>query len=205
MNTATATPQPGVIDPDPSDNSSTVTDVLLLVSDLNVVKVRTSGQPVAGELVSYQITVTNQGPSTITSFTGIDTTTPMLESPSYTVSSGTYDPGTGIWTGPALVTGGVVVFTLSGTVPAAATGLLVNTATATPPAGVIDPDPTDNTSTVTDEIAGVIDLTVSKTGDITYKGGGFLNFTVVVTNQGPSFASGVRVVDALPAGVVNWS
>jgi uncharacterized repeat protein (TIGR01451 family) len=104
-----------------------------------------------------------------------------------------------------LVTGGVVVFTLSGTVPAAATGLLVNTATATPPAGVIDPDPTDNTSTVTDEIAGVIDLTVSKTGDITYKGGGFLNFTVVVTNQGPSFASGVRVVDALPAGVVNWS
>jgi uncharacterized repeat protein (TIGR01451 family) len=205
VNTATATPPAGVIDPDPDDNTSTVTDVLLLVSDLNVVKVRTSGQPVAGELVSYQITVTNQGPSTITSFTGLDTTMPMLESPSYTVSSGTYDPVSGIWTGPALATGGTVVFTLSGTVPASATGLLVNTATVAPPAGVTDPDPTDNTSTVTDEISGVVDLTVTKTGDETYKGGGPLNFTVVVTNNGPSFASGVRVVDALPAGVVSWS
>jgi uncharacterized repeat protein (TIGR01451 family) len=205
VNTATVAPQPGVIDPDQTDNTSTVTDVLLLVSDLNVVKVRTSGQPVAGELVSYQITVTNQGPSTITSFTGVDTTMPMLESPSYTVSSGTYDPGTGIWTGPALATGGTVVFTLTGTVPAAATGLLVNTATVAPPPGYTDPDPSDDSSTVTDGISGVVDLTVTKTGDITYKGGGLLNFMVVVTNKGPSFAAGVNVVDALPTGVVNWS
>jgi uncharacterized repeat protein (TIGR01451 family) len=109
-----------------------------------------------------------------------------------------------------LATGGTVVFTLTGTVPAAATGLLVNTATASPPPGYTDPDPSDNTSTVTDEIAGVVDLTVTKSGDETYKAGGFLNFQIVVTNNGPSFAAGVRVVDVpplatLPAGVVNWS
>jgi uncharacterized repeat protein (TIGR01451 family) len=46
---------------------------------------------------------------------------------------------------------------------------------------------------------------VTKTGDLTYKAGGLLNFVVVVTNLGPSFASGVRVVDPLPAGVVSWS
>ncbi len=65
--------------------------------------------------------------------------------------------------------------------PALATGTLSNTATVLPPAGVTDPDLSNNTSTATDEIGGVIDLTATKIGDDTYKGGGFLNFTVVVT------------------------
>ena len=47
------------------------------------------------------------------------------------------------------------------------------------------------------------DLTATKTGDDTYKGGGFLNYTMVITNLGPSFASGVRVVDVLPNGNLN--
>ena len=204
-NTAVVAPPPDVTDPNLDNNTSIVSDVLALVADLNVVKIRTSGQPVAGEAVTYQITVTNQGPTTITSFGGVDVTTPALENPTYAVDVGTYDPGTGIWTGPALATGGVVVFTLSGTVPAGATGLLVNTATVLPPVGVIDPDLSNNTSTVTDELGGVANLTATKTGDATYKGGGFLSYTMVITNLGPSFASGVRVVDALPTGIVNWS
>jgi len=44
-----------------------------------------------------------------------------------------------------------------------------------------------------------------KTGDEFYLGGGFVSFQVVVTNDGPSFASGVRVTDDLPDGVVSWS
>ncbi|MFM7137307.1 MAG: hypothetical protein ACKO1M_09610, partial [Planctomycetota bacterium] len=132
----------------------------------------------------------------------------LLEGLDFVVSTGSYNPVTGLWTadpGDSFATGETVIFTLTGTVPAGSTGLLVNTVTGLPPDGVIDPDLSNNTSTVSDEITGVIDLTATKTGDELYKGGGFLNFTVVVTNLGPSFASGVRVTDALPAGVVNWS
>jgi len=173
-----------------------------------VVKTRTSGQPVAGLPVTYSIVVTNFGPSSVTSFTGTDTPLPLLEGLGFTVSTGSYDPVSGVWTadpGDSLATGETVSFTLTGTVPAGATGLLVNTVTGLPPAGVIDPDLSNNTSQVTDEIGGVIDLAVTKTGDETYKGGGFLNYTIVVTNQGPSVATGVRVTDALPTGVVSWS
>jgi uncharacterized repeat protein (TIGR01451 family) len=208
VNTATVSPPDGVTDPDPSDDSSTVTDEIDLVADLGVVKTRTSGQPVAGLPVTYEIVVTNFGPSSLMTFTGTDTSTPMLEDLVFAVSTGSYDPDTGLWTadpGDSFATGETVTFTLTGTLAASATGLLVNTATGQPPAGVVDPNQDNNTSTVTDEIVGQIDLTATKTGDETYKGGGFLNFTVVVTNQGPSFASGVRVTDALPAGVVSWS
>ncbi|MFM8415317.1 MAG: FG-GAP-like repeat-containing protein [Planctomycetota bacterium] len=208
VNTAEAEPPAGVIDPTPDDNTFTVTDVIGLVADLAVVKIRTSGQPVAGETVTYQITVTNQGPTTIDSFTGTDTTTPALEGVFFTVSTGTYDSVLNIWTadpGDSLATGETVTFTLTGTVPSGATGLLVNTVKGLPPDGVTDPDLSNNTSTVTDELAGVVDLTATKTGDELYTGGLLLNFTVVITNNGPSFASGVRVEDALPAGVINWS
>jgi uncharacterized repeat protein (TIGR01451 family) len=207
-NTATVTPPEGFDDPNPENNESSVTTELVPTADLAVVKTRTSGDPVAGLPVTYSIVVTNLGPSSVTSFTGTDTTTPALEGLDFTVNTGTYDPLLNIWTadpGDSFATGETVIFTLSGTVPAGATGLLVNTVTGLPPDGVIDPDLSNNTSTVTDEIGGVIDLTATKIGDDTYKGGGFLNFTVVVTNQGPTFAAGVRVLDSLPVGVVNWS
>ena len=61
------------------------------------------------------------------------------------------------------------------------------------------------TDTVTDPITTNVNILVNKTGDITYKAGEFLNFTVVVSNLGTSVANGVAVFDALPANVVNWS
>jgi uncharacterized repeat protein (TIGR01451 family) len=207
-NTATVTPPEGFDDPNPENNTSSVTTELVPTADLAVVKTRTSGQPVAGLPVTYSIVVTNLGPSSVTSFTGTDVPTPLLEDLDFVVSTGTYDVVSGLWTadpGDSFATGETVIFTLTGTVPAGATGLLVNTATGLPPDGVIDPDLSNNTSTVTDEIGGVIDLAATKIGDETYKGGGFLNFTMVVTNLGPSFAAGVRVVDVLPAGIVSWS
>lgn len=149
--------------------------ILLPRADLAVLKARTSGEPVAGAAVEYLISVTNNGPSTILSFALLDTTALALIGAPF----------------------GAPSMGSSHTGTGAWTGLL--------PDGVIDPDPSNTISTMTDEIDGVIDLTATKIGDQTYTSGGLLNFTVVVTNQGPTFAAGVRVVDTLPVGVVNWS
>jgi uncharacterized repeat protein (TIGR01451 family) len=82
-----------------------------------------------------------------------------------------------------------------------APGTYTNTASVTSPTDPTPPPP----ATETTEVVVGIDLGANKTGDELYKGGGFLNFTFIITNSGPSFASGIRVLDVVPAGVVSWT
>ena len=181
-------------------DSDTVTDPIGRNVDLELDKV-TVGSVVAGQTVTYTITITNSGKSDVTGAAVSDPFASVLSGVTWTAlfSDGSTDSGAGdIAETINLPAGGSVVYTVTGLLASAASGTLVNTATVTSP---FDTD----SDTVTDPITGVVDLTVTKTGDETYKGGGPLNFTVVVTNNGPSFASGVSVVDALPAGVVSWS
>ena len=203
-NTATVTAPNGFVDPNPANNTSTDTTALVPTADLGVVKVRSSAAPVvAGSLVSYTITVTNYGQSSVPSFSGVDVTTPALLLPNFTVDTGSYDPILGIWTatpGDSFTAGESVIFTLSGTLPAGATGSLENTVTVSPPAGVTDPNPSNNTSTVIDTITLQGDLSIVKTdGTDTYKSGGTTTYTIVLKNNGPSNVAGVTVVDVLPA------
>ena len=182
--------------------SSTDTDTAKPTVDLAVSKSRTSGLPVAGDPVTYQIVVSNKGPSSLVTFKGVDTTSPALLVPTYSVSTGSYDPVSGVWTagvGDTFDPGETVIFTLTGTVPASAVGPLVNTATATPPAGVIDPDPSNNTSTVTDTIVIKPVLTVTKDNFQTeYVPGKSTTYTIVVTNSGSSDLVGGTISDLLP-------
>src|SRR4029077_19953034 len=94
-------------------------------------------------------------------------------------------------------------FTVVAAISSTATGNLVNTATVTPPAGTTDPNPNNNSATDTDRPAPVADLSVTKTdGSATYLPGGRTTYTIVVTNNGPSFVTGATVIDALPAAIV---
>jgi uncharacterized repeat protein (TIGR01451 family) len=201
FNLVTVTPPQGT-----AGNTATATDndTAAPQVDLAVTKTRTSALPViAGEVVTYSIVVSSNGPSSITSFTGNDISVPGLLSPSYNVDTGTYDPNTGIWTaaaGDSFDKGEKVTFTFSGTVPANATGTLTNTVTGTPP--IFDPDPNNNTSTATDTIVVKPVLSITKTdGKTTYVPGTSTTYTIVATNAGPSFLAGGTVSDPLPAQV----
>lgn len=187
--------------------SATDRDTAAPQVDLAVTKTRSLPVPplpvIAGESVTYTITVTSNGPSAITTFSGVDVTIPALLSATYTVDSGTYDPNTSTWTAAAgdfFTPGEVITFTLTGTVPADATGTLENTATATPP--IPDPNPGNNTSTATDTIVVKPVLSITKTdGQGTYVPGTSTTYTIVATNAGPSFLVGGTVSDPLPAQV----
>ena len=62
-------------------------------------------------------------------------------------------------------TGSTITYTVTGTIAGNASGNLDNTAQVNPPAGVVDSDPTNNESTVTDDLVAEFDVSVTKVSD----------------------------------------
>jgi uncharacterized repeat protein (TIGR01451 family) len=118
-------------------------------ADLAITKTDGVTSEVPGTAVSYTITVTNGGPDTVMSLIVTDLN-PAILSPTFTPSTGAYNPVTGLWAGLSLVATQSVTLTLAGTIDPLARGDLVNTATVTAPAGATDPDQTNNSWTDTD-------------------------------------------------------
>ncbi|WBQ08244.1 DUF7933 domain-containing protein [Kribbella sp. CA-293567] len=188
-------------DPDLSNNTDTATVTPgRPKADLVVGKKTVTAPVVAGEPVTYQITVRNDGPSdaqavlvaddlpaTLTAATA-DTT-----AGSCTVSSGQVRCALG-----DLGAGSTATITVTATVVATATGSLVNTATAT--STTPDPDPSNNTGRTTDDLTTSADLAITKTAQpVPVQAGKPVTYTLKVSNNGPSAATAVTVTDPVPA------
>ncbi|HEX7831359.1 MAG TPA: DUF11 domain-containing protein, partial [Thermoanaerobaculia bacterium] len=155
----------------------------------------------AGAPLAYLINVSNSGPDTISSTITVTNTLPA----GATSASGS---GTG-WSCGAPV-GGVItctnntvlpsgqslaVLTMSMTAPVTA-GSVSNSATAT--SSVADPT-TPNTASGTTTVVGSADLAITKSGPGGVTSGQNIVYTITVTNNGPSQATGVIVSDPTPA------
>ena len=78
---------------------------------------------VPGTPDTYTITVSNAGPSTVSSVTLTDAVPAALLNPVFgTPSAGSYNPATGVWSGLSLAAGQSVTITLTGTIDPAASG-----------------------------------------------------------------------------------
>ena len=101
---------------------------------------------------------------------------------------------------------------LAAAVPAAAQtypGSLGNTATATAPGGVTDPDAGNNSGTDTNTLSAVAALSVQKTvtSGASASPGGAVGYRIEVANAGPSAALGATLSDIVPTqlGSVTWT
>ncbi|MCP3963020.1 MAG: DUF11 domain-containing protein [bacterium] len=98
--------------------------------------------------------------------------------------------------------GDSVTYTAVCAVHRSALGSLVNNAFVSAPAGVTDPNSSNNLSFDTDTLTPVADLSVTKDDSRDPAAAGDpLSYTVTVDNAGPSDARTVAVTDTLPAGV----
>ncbi|KRA45023.1 DUF11 domain-containing protein [Pseudoxanthomonas sp. Root630] len=96
--------------------------------------------------------------------------------------------------------GATVTYLLTLTVPVGYTGDLSNTATVTPGPATNDANPTNNTAMDVDVVA-IADVAVTKTASpTTVVSGGVVDYTLVVTNNGPTGATNVRLSDTPAAG-----
>jgi uncharacterized repeat protein (TIGR01451 family) len=192
-------------DPDPDNNRDEAT-VTTREADLAVVKTVDDARPNVGDVVTFTITLSNEGPDIANNVTLTDTLPAGVQFISATPSQGTFDSGSGIWTVGTVAVGPDAAQTLLisvrilapavNTIPPART----NTATVRG-ADEHDPNPGNNTgtSTVTPRYA---DLGVKKsTNNVQPDVGETVVYTVSLFNLGTSAATNVEVTDALPSNV----
>lgn len=205
----TATVSSSSTDNTPGNNSQTANTNVIFTADLSITKTATASAP-QGTNVTYNISVTNNGPNPATTVSLTDTLPPNTTFVSNTQNTGPAfscgnpsvgSGGTITCTNASLASGASATFNfvvmVSGTAPL---GPLNNTAAVT----TTSTDPTTpNTSTASTTItAGNTDLSITKAPNQgpPYGTGSALTYTISVANAGPSAASNVTVTDALPAG-----
>jgi uncharacterized repeat protein (TIGR01451 family) len=190
-----------------NDSDSVCTSVVApqVITDLSITKSDNPDPVVAGNNLTYTITVNNS----------VSGSNAANASWSDALPSGTtfvsLTPAAG-WScqTPAVGSGGVVScsianflvnssasFTLVVNVGPAVRGVLSNTATVTSDAQ--DSNPANNSDTETTQVATAVDVSVDKSGPATVTGGSQVTYSILVANDGTSTATNVDLVDTLPA------
>jgi uncharacterized repeat protein (TIGR01451 family) len=136
------------------------------VADLQTVKTLTSGtaQPAVGDTVTFVITVTNNGGDDATNVSLTDALPAGLTATTNngSVSAGSYDSGTGVWTIASLADGASATLTIEGTVDAGQEG---NTITNVTTAATSDQNDPTTTGDDLDESVDVINTIVANDDD----------------------------------------
>ncbi|MFZ5876473.1 MAG: DUF11 domain-containing protein [Nitrospirota bacterium] len=189
-------------DPTPSNNTAgPITTTVNPSANLSIIKSASPNPVLAGQPLTYTITVGNAGPSTATGVTVNDTLPASVTLVSATSTQGSCTGTTAISCAiGTLANGASATVTIVVTPGASAVGTLSNTATVT--SSVNDPNTSNNTSTTSSTVnpAANLSLTKSDSPDPVLAGQN-LTYTILVTNNGPSAATGVTVNDTLPASV----
>jgi len=191
------------------DYAEVLTTPVTAVSDLSITKTVSDNTPTVGSLVTFTVIVTNGGPQDNTGVKVTDLLPSGYTYNSFTVSTGAYDPTTGIWTVGNLVDGKFE--TLQITARVNATGNYTNIAEITA-ADLPDPDSTPNNGDTTeDDYSSVVTIPIYQSSDLSLTKnvnnttpliGTLATFEIIVTNNGPQDNSGVQVTDLLPSGYI---
>jgi uncharacterized repeat protein (TIGR01451 family) len=155
---------------------------------------------------SYTVTVTNSGGTDTTATTVTDTVDPafVVTAVSFTNSAGgsgncTAQQSVSCNVGVIVANGGTATVTISGNVPAQATGpcpSVSNQASASATNATVA-----HSNTVTTTVTCSADIAVTKTGPASIKPGDQLSYTITVSNLGNVSESNVSFSDTLPASV----
>lgn len=190
-------------DPETSlgDNTTKVKTEILASADLSVTKATLTSPIVPGQDVTYEIVVTNAGPSDAQNVLAVDGVPTGLTFVAGSSSSGCVLNGADVECSVATLASGasatfILVFNASSALVdggSVTNGVTVSTDT-------LDPDSTNDRAKTSDPILRQADLSIQKDdGTTTVAAGDQLIYTVAYQNLGPSDANAVVVLDTVPA------
>ncbi|MCB9296622.1 MAG: DUF11 domain-containing protein [Lewinellaceae bacterium] len=182
-------------------------------ADLSLAKSVSNSTPNVGDVVTFTITVSNQGPSNATGVAVEDYLPNGYSNIANISNGGMLSGGTITWSGFSIAAGGSVSLTFNATVGAPGTGVSYENVAQVTASDQDDPDSTpdndDGDQSEDDEDSATTspqqaDLSLAKSvSNATPNVGDVVTFTITVSNQGPSNATGVAVEDYLPNGYSN--
>ena len=203
--TATSTADNFFTGPD----SATDTVNILPTADLQVVKTADTHVANAGDGVQFTIAVTNKGPRNSGAPILVTDVVPvgMIALKADWTAGGIGMGGCDVYgrsvacsvPGSIAPISGELAVILTAGIGSDARGPLVNCATAE--SVVRDPDPSNNSSCFEVTARPWAELGLTKLGPTSLKPGGTGTFNLEVTNNGPSDATNVKVIDDLPRGL----
>lgn len=214
-NTVTIEPPLGTLDPNGNNDTARDLDTVLQPTvQLVVGKTDDLDEVAPGEALTYRITVRNDGPSDAVGITVEDPMPSSLTDISWSCAATQNSSCSALGTDDIvdLVTlraGGQLIYEVTARVrPEVPPGMLTNRASVSLPAGLIDPQPADNSATDVTQVLPRVDLAIVKDNGVTAAvPGTAVTYTLEVSNTGPSDAVGARVMDTMPPSVsaVTWS
>ena len=186
-------------DPVAGNDSASEMTTVTAVADLVVTKTDSVDPVIAGNNLTYTVTVTNNGPSDAQDVVVTDT---LPAGVTVVSTSGCAEDPSGVAT---CMLGTIAAsssdqYTITVTVDSDTTGGLTNTAAVASSTTLTSTG--DDSVMETTTVSTSSDLVVTKTDSVDpVIAGNDLTYTVTVTNNGPSDAQDVVVTDTLPAGV----
>jgi uncharacterized repeat protein (TIGR01451 family) len=201
------------LDPDSDPNTNTPGEddqASVTVSpeqiDLSLSKTVNNATPNVGQEVVFTVSVTNAGPSPATNVTVRDTLPNGVALVSAVPTGGSFNTATGVWTIPTLAVGQTLNLPL--TVRVNSPGMITNTAEVIgADQDDVNSEPNNNNPDENDQasvslITPTADLSLTKeVNNAAPNVDEQVTFTITVNNEGPNPASGVEVLDLLPAGL----
>ena len=187
-------------DPDNTNNTYTTVAPLVLAADLSIVKTCNTPTVVAGQAIEYQLAITNAGPgqASLVSVTDyIDNA--YVSTPEYSLDNGsTWIAWTNSLNIGTMSSGSTTYVLLRGTVLSSVKTSFENIASVTSPTA--DPNLANNSSTYTTVVTTNAQLFLTKECNTNpVIAGERIQYTITVSNPGPSDAQTVTITDDVPA------
>ena len=210
-NTITNVTTPATGDqPDPSTAGDDLEEEVIVDANANLVTEKSllSGDstPDEGDMVTFQIQVTNAGGAQATN---VDLTDLLPAGLTATANNGTFSQGaynatTGLWTIGTLDNGATATLTLQGIVDVGQSGMTITNVTTAAAGDQPDPNTAGDdleAEVVVNAFADLVTVKELTSGNSTPDEGETVTFEITVTNDGEAQATNVSLTDLLPAGL----